>query len=98
MSRMSTQLPSAHAQEAELTENEQYRILSDEHRRLVLDILNDHAAGLDLEELAESVADQTDGQRDPKRVQVSLHHKHLPILENYDVVEYDHETRWVQFQ
>lgn len=99
MPNLTTQLP-GHAQEAELTESERCHILRDERRRQVLDILTEHAAGIGLDDLAERVADRTDvvarGQTTINRVAISLHHKHLPMLDDYDVIEYDQDAHWVR--
>jgi len=102
MSNIVTDLPDAQAQRTDLTDSERCRILADERRRLVLDILEGQAGGLRLDELAETVVDRSDGQPGKRsatnRVRVSLHHKHLPLLEAYGVIEYDHETHWVRLQ
>jgi len=100
MSNMSIQIPSIHAQGTELTDPERCHILSDDRRRLLLDILTEHTAGIGLEALAERVTDRTDavtgGERSARRVAISLHHKHLPMLDDYDVVKYDEGAHWVQ--
>lgn len=102
MSNIATDLPDTQAQRTELTESERYRVLADERRRLVLDILDSRAGSLGLDDLADIVVDRSDGQQntrpETKRVRVSLHHKHLPLLDHHGLVDYDGETRRVRLR
>jgi len=78
--------------------------LADEHRRAVLQSLNrskDQALTFDV--LVNQVADlicnedverTTDDHR--KRIRISLHHNHLPKLEECRLIDYDTETTQVQ--
>ncbi|MFC4551174.1 MULTISPECIES: DUF7344 domain-containing protein [Halorussus] len=75
-----------------------FEALADSRRRHVLSILLDRPTPLDVETLAravaarEAVATAADPPDDVvRRVQVSLHHVHLPKLADTGVVEYDYE-------
>ena len=81
---------------AELSEEERYRLLADEQRRTVLDCLGDGPA-IELERLARDVTARELGTDTPNesavaRTRVQLHHVHLPLLADLDVVEYDPGT------
>lgn len=78
---------------ADLTEDEYYRLLSDERRRITMQVLTERELPLTVGELAEEVAAYETGDDGPtppaKDVRADLHHVHLPLLDDYDVVEYD---------
>lgn len=77
-------------------------LLSDRHRRYVVDFLADRESSIALDELAAAVAaraieTESDGVP-PERtetVATTLHHAHLPKLAAADVVDYDTETNTV---
>jgi hypothetical protein len=71
--------------------------VADEHRRAVLRVLPDDALAFDT--LAEEVAHQMqpDGGPDHRRhVRISLHHVHLPKLDEAGLIEYDTEQMRVR--
>ena len=91
------------AANTELTESERHRLLADERRQVVLDVLPEETSELALEELATAVLEQgpTDPGDEPtsrKEVAVSLHHVHLPILADVGVLDYDAENHRVAVQ
>lgn len=72
------------------------RLLTDEHNRAILTVLDDEARELPLAELAErlvtrgeTVFESADYERELERVLVSLHHSRLPKLAEAGLVEYD---------
>lgn len=86
---------------ADLTESDRYRLLAAERRRIVIDILGDRSAPVDLEELAMAVAKREPGVDETHeeaitRVMTSLHHRHLPMMVEADIISYDlHEKQVV---
>jgi len=65
-----------------------YQILANSRRRAVLDILHAHGP-MTKGELAERIAEREGNEptgQSRKRVVVSLHQCHLPMLEDYDVL------------
>ncbi|MFC6826261.1 DUF7344 domain-containing protein [Halopelagius fulvigenes] len=80
---------------AGLTEDEYYRLLSDERRRIVLQTLTELELPLTVGELAEEVAERETGigadasVPATQGVETDLHHVHLPLLDDHGIVEYD---------
>lgn len=100
MPESTTDSPNSRSEPPRLTESERYRLLSDERRRIVLDVLDGRSAPLHLEELASAVAEReaggggaTDAQR---AVVVALHHNHLPRLADVGLVGYDPTSGFVE--
>lgn len=84
----------------DLTETERHTLLRDERRRLVLDVLADRSATVDLSEVAAEVAAREDGcdaddDAAVQRIEVALHHTHLPKMEELGVLSYQPETHHV---
>ncbi|GGN90976.1 MULTISPECIES: DUF7344 domain-containing protein [Haloarcula] len=84
----------------ELTDSDRHRLLTDERRRIALDVLSDRPGPVHLDELATEVAtrESDTAMADPSAVEraaIALHHNHLPRLAASDIVEYDPETRQV---
>jgi len=69
-------------------------LLADERRRIAIEVLNDRSTPVELGALSRAVAEREDGP-DPtdeetlERLRVTLHHVHLPILNEADVITYD---------
>lgn len=62
------------------------RLIADTTNRAVLTALDDAARGLSVTELAERI-----GSTERERTVVSLHHNHLPRLDEAGLIEYDRE-------
>ncbi|GAA0208559.1 DUF7344 domain-containing protein [Halobaculum roseum] len=82
---------------AALPEDERHRVLASERRRHVLGIAAARPAPIPLEALAAAVvaredADPADDETREHAV-ISLHHVHLPLLDDHGVVEYDPNER-----
>lgn len=82
--------------------DEVYEALSNERRRLVLTVLEEGTTPMDLPVLARRVARaETDREGGSvsgstvERVTISLHHLHLPKLDDAGLVEYDAEDNAV---
>lgn len=85
----------------ELSESARHRLLAARQRRTVLELLADRATPVDLEDLASSVADreavgETSSPSDTRQVMTSLHHAHLPMLDDAGVLDYDPEENRVE--
>jgi len=72
------------------------RILAHERRRVVLSVLEEKGTPIDLEELTESVIELELETETKRRVMLTLHHRHLPMMAERDVIEYDPETRQIR--
>jgi hypothetical protein len=74
----------------DLTEEERYDLLAAERRRAVLAVLAERGAPTTLDELAAAVATREDGETGATdRLAVSLHHVHLPRMDDLGVLDYD---------
>lgn len=84
----------------DLSESERHRVLASDRRRTVLAVLGERRAPSDLRRLAEAVArreaDDSTTPGDAERVAISLHHRHLPLLDDLGVVAYDPDARRVE--
>lgn len=63
------------------------RALADERRQLVLGYLRDRDGSVDIERVATHLADQTGAEE--SALVTSLHHTHLPALDEVGLVRYD---------
>ncbi|QLG28212.1 hypothetical protein HUG10_11905 [Halorarum halophilum] len=79
-------------------------LLADSARELVVSILREHEGAFALDDLASAVAavGRTAGSPPPERAVTSavasLHHVHLPKLDDVGIVEYDAAERTVEFE
>ena len=80
------------SEETTLSVEERYTLLADPHRQRVIECLDRSSDELGIETLADRIADRTD---DRDRILLSLHHNHLPRLDDHGIIEYDHETKTV---
>lgn len=85
----------------ELTESECHKVLSVRRRRVVLEVLGEREGALDLDDLAVAVARRETETDDPAQetidnVVLTLHHKHLPMMDDLGVVEYDSATQAIR--
>lgn len=74
-------------------------LLSNEHRRHVLDCLDEHESPIALADLADEVAVRVNdvpitetAAEEVKQIYIRLYHNHIPKLEAADVVAYNQET------
>jgi DNA-binding transcriptional ArsR family regulator len=66
------------------------RLIADRTNRAVLTALDDAARGLSVTEIADRIGSSGAGE-DRERTVVSLHHNHLPRLDEAGLIEYDRE-------
>mgnify|MGYP006299891791 CR=1 FL=1 len=87
--------------EAPLAETDIHHVLSNQRRRLVLDLLAETDDGeLTARELSELIAEKETGESPPPRnirqsAYVSLHQTHLPKMEEFGIVAYDDAAKTV---
>lgn len=84
----------------ELSESDRHLLLAVERRRVALDLLTEGGALIFLDDLAAAVAErEANGtvatDEVVERVAVSLHHGHLPKMEELGVIEYYPDERLV---
>lgn len=77
--------------------SERARVLATDRRRLALDILEGQTTPVELEELAAGIVAREDGntavcEETIEQVAISLHHSHLPKLDDAGVLDYDPES------
>jgi hypothetical protein len=98
MSYTSTNSPNERI--ANLTESERYCLLSVERRRLVLGALEGQTTPVDLADLASKIAEREAGldtadTETVEHVKLTLHHIHLPKMDDFGVLTYDRDNRRV---
>ena len=78
----------------ELAIADQHRLLASEQRRRILDLLEENITPIELETLASKVA--IGGNDSVKVTTISLHHLHLPMMDEMDVIDYDPDDQIVR--
>ena len=71
-----------------VSDDARYRILANERRRVLLDVLEDADLPIALDDLAASVSEREGRSKGDDHVVISLHHKHLPLMDSLGVLEY----------
>lgn len=94
MSPNTAEFPSQQVRAANLTESERHSLLSSKRRRVVLNILEEETTHVELADLAAEVATREDGldgedSETVKRVEIMLHHNHLPKMDELGVLTYE---------
>ena len=84
--------------EDRLDETVVYEILSSERRRHTIDYLRASDKDVEVNDIAEYIAEKETGESPPpkdsrKTVYVSLHQTHLPKMDDLDIVNYDTDTK-----
>lgn len=79
---------------ADLAASDKHRLLAEEQRRLALALLAQRRDTVEVEELAAEIARREAdggpvGEQVVDRVVISLHHRHLPMMDDLGVVDYD---------
>jgi hypothetical protein len=76
--------------------DERLRLLSHAERRLVVQVLVEaDGERVSLADLVDRLVEE--GGRDPRRVRLDLHHRHLPRLEDGGVLAYDSDESAVRY-
>lgn len=94
MTRSQNDVAGEYSDVVNLTQSEYHRLLTAARRRHALAVLLDRSAPVDLADLAATVAEREDGmvpedEGDVERVRTTLHHVHLPMLDDHDLLTYD---------
>ena len=84
-----------------LARSDHHRLLASERRRLVLDVLQGRTTTVELGELAAGIVAREDGadavdDATVEYVSVSLHHAHLPAMDELGILTYDSAARRVE--
>lgn len=80
----------------ELSPSDRHKVLASTERRLVLDILTGWAPPIELEKLATAVAACKGDVDLTRRMALRLHHMHLPLMAEFDIIDYDPATSRVE--
>lgn len=82
----------------DLNEAERHALLASDRRRVLLGVLAETEAPVDLSDLATAVGRAEQGSADsaPGGISIALHHNHLPKLDEYALVDYVPETNRVE--
>jgi len=97
MTQTTSESPNADRTEFELSQQDRHNLLRAERRRTALRILTSEAGVNDLQELAAAIAERTAGSNpdDPdtiERLTITLHHTHLPRMDDLGILDYDPES------
>lgn len=74
-----------------LSESERHRVLSAKCRRVLLEELEDGSKPVSVETMAAKLAKRANQSvpDDPDELLIELHHRHLPVLDDVDLIDYD---------
>lgn len=97
MSHPPTEPSKGRTETVERMESDRHRLLAAERRRAVLDVLSNRPTPVALEDLVAAIVAREDDPTVPdgeleKRVAISLHHNHLPLMTDLGVIDYDPAT------
>lgn len=96
MSQSTNEPPDEQTCTVELTVRDRHRLLAAPRRQLALEIVAG-TTSISLEELAAEIDAREAGHSDDaERTAVSLHHIHLPMLDEKGVLDYDVETHLIE--
>lgn len=74
-------------------------VLADEHRRLVLQYLEETSNGVaSRQELIDYMCTHSSGSQDTGQVEIHLHHACLPKLSNAKLIEYDPRSETIRYR
>lgn len=84
-----------------LTETERHQLLSASKRRTAVSVLTDRSVPIGLRELATVVAAETTdsetlSEDTLQRTAAHLHHQHLPLMDDLNVIDYNTDTNTVE--
>ena len=84
-----------------LTTSERHRLLSAERRRATLRVLEERSLPIGLDVLADAVLERERGVDSPgpasaEAVRITLHHKHLPLMTDLGVIDFDPDAQQVR--
>lgn len=75
-----------------------FTCLSDPHRRLIIRTLSDDSTPIALETLSQRIVEHRTAisEEEPQEIAIDLYHRHLPKLEEADLVDVDSEFNAIQ--
>lgn len=84
-----------------LTVSDRHRLLSNDLRRTLLDVLEGRATPVELDDVAAAIVEgeaNGGGSASARRenVAIALHHKHLPQMADMGVIDYDPESHSIR--
>jgi|AntRauMinimDraft_4_1070384.scaffolds.fasta_scaffold00185_4 hypothetical protein len=90
--------PDGQSRSVTLSDQERYRLLSDERRRHAADVLADRSSAMSLRELATAISarERGHGGESEHTLEVRLHHVHLPMMADAGVLTYDVDANRVE--
>lgn len=82
--------------------NETFRLLTHPHRRFSVKCLQSQSRMVRIDALSKAIASWEDRTTDPSpvrdEIKISLHHAHLPMLENAGIVTYGENSNTVSLE
>lgn len=101
MSSKTSEFTSQKVRTANLIESDRHDLLRSSRRRLVLDILEGETTHVSLADVASEVATREaglDGEdaETVGRVKITLHHTHLPKMDEFGVLTYDRDSNQIR--
>lgn len=102
MSKSTPSIPRDNPSIADLTQSERHTLLMSRRRRLVVEILEMKAPPTELSDLATEITRREEGAEEccdqtRQKVEISLHHNHLPKMDALGVIDYDTEQHRITF-
>lgn len=91
-------LTATYGEIGDVSTSDPYKLLRVERRRIALDILCERTPPIELADLAaaiavrEAIGDVTEEEileEVQKEIAISLHHAHLPVIEEFGIIDYD---------
>lgn len=97
MSHLTNQIAEENRGVVELTASDRHSLLAAKRRRVVLDILSEGPSSFTLRELSTAVAAREDDadEGDIEQIAITLHHAHLPKMDEFGVVTYDRRRQQI---
>jgi hypothetical protein len=97
VSQIASDLLTDYDRTAALNERRTCTVFASKRRRILLDVLDGETTPLDLDELASTIAERETcfderAEKSTEQVSTSLHHVHLPMLDDFGVLDYHPET------
>ena len=101
MIQNTTELANEYPHIRKLSESQRHSLLAADRRRVILDVLAERTTPIGLEDLAAAVAArQSDSEAPAKktvaRTSISLHHNHLPKMDDLGVIEYRADSKRIE--
>jgi hypothetical protein len=81
------------------SQSQRHRVLADRRRRVLLAELEGHTEPVSVDALTSAIVARErgdGGQSASEKVRISLHHIHLPLLNDHGIVDYDTEDKVVE--